>query len=102
MRTCLMWISLFHTFACVNKKANSMKELKIIILGIGYHGFKSLLPLLEDEKITTVQFLLHSEADINDDYIKYCKGRKVSPYEESIALDYASMKFQFWKEKYNA
>ena len=91
------------SYLCMRKqKANSMKELKIIILEIGYHGFRSLLPLLEDEKITTVQFLLHSEADINDDYINYCKGRKVSPYEESIALDYASMKFQFWKEKYNA
>lgn len=97
-----MWISLFHTFACVNQKENGMNELKIILLGNGYHVFTSLLPLLEDEKITIVQFLLHSEADINADYMKYCKGNKVSPYEESNALEYTSLKFQFGKEKYNA
>lgn len=78
-----------------------MKEQKIIILGNGSHGFASLLPLLEGRKITTVQFLLHSEDDINADYTKYCDNRKVSPYEEDIALEYASLKFLFWKDKYN-
>lgn len=73
--------------------------MKIIILEKGFHGIEPMMVLLEEGQITNVQFLLHSENEIKDEYESYCKTLHADPYEEDIATKYLAPWMDAWKKK---
>lgn len=73
--------------------------MKIIDLENGFHGIEPMMVLLEEGQITNVQFLLHSEEEIKDEYENYCKSFHTDPNDEETAKKYLMPWMEAWKKK---
>lgn len=73
--------------------------MKILITEKGFHGMEPMLELLENGKITNVQFLLHTEKQIKKEYEHYCTAINADPYDENVASKYISPWRRAWMTK---
>lgn len=73
--------------------------MKILIVERGFHGIAPMLELLEEQMITNVQFLLHSEKRIKEEYECFCKSTRSDPYDENVATKYLEPWMKAWKSK---